>query len=34
MTIDADDPDDLREQLRDQERRTSGPEWGAGPAPP
>ncbi|WP_327107689.1 hypothetical protein [Nonomuraea glycinis] len=34
MTIDADDPDDLRKQLRDQERRTSGPEWGAGSAPP
>ncbi|MEV3980504.1 hypothetical protein [Nonomuraea sp. NPDC049758] len=35
MTIDADDPDDLRDQLRDQEERTGRqPRWWAGPAPP
>lgn len=37
MTIDADDPDDLREQLRDQESRAAareGPRRRTGPAPP
>ncbi|MET8986569.1 hypothetical protein ACFYUK_24050 [Nonomuraea wenchangensis] len=35
MTIDADDPEGLRDHLRDQERRAGEPqEWGAGPAPP
>ncbi|MEU1724288.1 hypothetical protein AB0C33_24330 [Nonomuraea sp. NPDC048881] len=35
MTIDADDPDGLRDQLRDQEERTGRqPRWWAGPAPP
>ncbi|MEQ4715730.1 hypothetical protein [Nonomuraea sp. B19D2] len=34
MTIDADDPDALRDQLRDQERRAGQHPWQAGPAPP
>ncbi|KAB8196637.1 hypothetical protein FH608_007970 [Nonomuraea phyllanthi] len=34
MTIDADDPDGLRDQLRDQERRAGGHPRRAGPAPP
>ncbi|RVX45668.1 hypothetical protein EDD27_8481 [Nonomuraea polychroma] len=35
MTIDADDPDGLRDRLREQERRAGEPHrWGPGPAPP
>ncbi|MDA0633797.1 hypothetical protein OUY22_10235 [Nonomuraea sp. MCN248] len=34
MTIDADDPDNLREQLRDQQRLAGEFERRAGPAPP
>ncbi|MGN9843030.1 hypothetical protein ACTMTI_33395 [Nonomuraea sp. H19] len=35
MTIDADDPEGLRELLRDQERRAGEPHrWRAGPGPP
>lgn len=34
MTIDADDPESLREQLRDQESRAGEHEPRAGPAPP
>jgi hypothetical protein len=35
MTIDADDPDGLRDRRRDQERRAGDPHrWRTGPAPP
>lgn len=35
MTIDADDPEGLRDLLRDQERRAGGQHpWQSGPAPP